>query len=182
MRGVFQRGAFTAEAASASAAVLTAYGFGLVAIVLLRSAVASFQAQGDTKTPMSDRARRRCGQCRLQNRAVQAFWRAWACRCDGRRSLDQSHHPRLSGNPAGRDEDRPVLVENGHGGDVGFLRFWRFSRSLPPRPFQRLTAGLGRFANVMDLMLLGVVRRAVYALILFAGLQLAGVRLRRLRS
>ena len=52
MRGVFLRGAFTPQAASASAAVLTAYGFGLVAIVLLRSAVASFQAQGDTKTPM----------------------------------------------------------------------------------------------------------------------------------
>ena len=52
MRGVFLRGAFTPQAASASAAVLTAYGFGLVAIVLLRSAVASFQAQGDTRTPM----------------------------------------------------------------------------------------------------------------------------------
>jgi putative peptidoglycan lipid II flippase len=52
MRGVFMRGRFTAEAASASAAVLAAYGIGILAIVLIRSAVASFQAHGDTRTPM----------------------------------------------------------------------------------------------------------------------------------
>lgn len=52
MRGVFLRGAFTEDAALASAAVLRAYGFGLFAIVLIRSAVASFQARGDTRTPM----------------------------------------------------------------------------------------------------------------------------------
>jgi putative peptidoglycan lipid II flippase len=52
MRGVFLRGAFTPEAAAAAAQVLTAYGFGLVAIVLLRAVVASFQAVGDTATPM----------------------------------------------------------------------------------------------------------------------------------
>ena len=52
MRGVFQRGAFTEEAAQASARVLAAYGYGLFAIVLIRSAVASFQSRGDTRTPM----------------------------------------------------------------------------------------------------------------------------------
>ena len=52
MRGIFLRGAFTQEAARASAHVLAAYGAGLFAIVLIRSAVASFQARGDTKTPM----------------------------------------------------------------------------------------------------------------------------------
>jgi putative peptidoglycan lipid II flippase len=52
MAGVFQRGAFTPEAALASARVLTAYGAGLFAVVLIRSAVASFQARGDTTTPM----------------------------------------------------------------------------------------------------------------------------------
>ncbi len=52
MRGVFMRGNFTPAAASASAAVLGAYGFGLLAVVLIRSAVASFQSRGDTKTPM----------------------------------------------------------------------------------------------------------------------------------
>jgi putative peptidoglycan lipid II flippase len=52
MAGVFQRGAFDADAAARSAAVLTAYGSGLLAVVLIRSAVASFQARGDTMTPM----------------------------------------------------------------------------------------------------------------------------------
>jgi len=52
MRGIFLRGAFTEAAVEASAVVLQAYGFGLIAIVLIRSAVASFQSRGDTKTPM----------------------------------------------------------------------------------------------------------------------------------
>jgi putative peptidoglycan lipid II flippase len=51
-RGAFLRGAFTAEAASNAAAVLAAYGLGLLPIVLIRSAVASFQSRGDTTTPM----------------------------------------------------------------------------------------------------------------------------------
>ena len=51
-RGAFLRGAFSAEAAANSAAVLAAYGLGLMPIVLIRSAVASFQARGDTATPM----------------------------------------------------------------------------------------------------------------------------------
>ncbi len=51
-RGAFLRGAFSAEAAANSAAVLAAYGLGLLPIVLIRSAVASFQARGDTATPM----------------------------------------------------------------------------------------------------------------------------------
>jgi putative peptidoglycan lipid II flippase len=52
MRGVFVRGAFSESDAAASAAVLSAYGTGLLAIVLIRSAVASFQSRGDTFTPM----------------------------------------------------------------------------------------------------------------------------------
>jgi len=52
VRGAFLRGAFTAEAARGSAAVLEAYGLGLVPMVLIRSAVASFQSRGDTTTPM----------------------------------------------------------------------------------------------------------------------------------
>jgi putative peptidoglycan lipid II flippase len=51
-RAAFLRGNFTAEAAANSAAVLAAYGLGLMPIVLIRSAVASFQARGDTTTPM----------------------------------------------------------------------------------------------------------------------------------
>src|SRR5690606_32535696 len=52
MTALFQRGAFDAEAASAAGATLAAYAVGLVAFVLIRSAVASFYARGDTKTPL----------------------------------------------------------------------------------------------------------------------------------
>ena len=53
MAGVFAHGAFSKGDAAASAAVLAAYGFGLPAVLLIRSAVASFQARGDTTTPMA---------------------------------------------------------------------------------------------------------------------------------
>ena len=44
MRGVFMHGAFNEPDALAAAAVLTAYGFGIVPIVLIRAAVSSFQS------------------------------------------------------------------------------------------------------------------------------------------
>lgn len=49
---LFERGAFTATASSASGAVLMAYATGLPAIVLIRGAIASFHARGDTMTPV----------------------------------------------------------------------------------------------------------------------------------
>lgn len=52
MQAVFVRGRFTAEDAQAAARVLGAYDIGLLAIVLIASARASFQARGDTTTPM----------------------------------------------------------------------------------------------------------------------------------
>ena len=52
LRGAFMRGKFDAAAAHASSQVLAAYAFGLLAVLLIRSVVASFQSVGDTKTPM----------------------------------------------------------------------------------------------------------------------------------
>ncbi len=52
MAGVFQHGRFSGSDAAQSAAVLAAYGTGLLPVVLIRSAVSSFQARGDTATPM----------------------------------------------------------------------------------------------------------------------------------
>ncbi len=52
MSALFQRGAFDAEAARRSGAVLAAYGLGLPAAVLIRSAVSSFYARSDTATPL----------------------------------------------------------------------------------------------------------------------------------
>lgn len=50
--GLFQRGAFDAEASLASGTVLFAYALGLPAIVMMRSQISAFQARGDTTTPM----------------------------------------------------------------------------------------------------------------------------------
>ncbi|GJD34574.1 murein biosynthesis integral membrane protein MurJ [Methylobacterium aerolatum] len=52
MAALFQRGAFSAEDAARAAGVLAAYGLALPAVVLVRSAVASFYARQDTKTPL----------------------------------------------------------------------------------------------------------------------------------
>ncbi len=53
IRGAFMRGRFDAAGAATSAHVLEAYAFGLVPMVLIRSAVAPFQSRGDTTTPMT---------------------------------------------------------------------------------------------------------------------------------
>jgi putative peptidoglycan lipid II flippase len=52
MSALFQRGAFDADAARRAGAVLAAYAVGLPAVVLIRSAVASFYARADTTTPL----------------------------------------------------------------------------------------------------------------------------------
>jgi putative peptidoglycan lipid II flippase len=52
MRAAFVRGRFTLADANAAADVLNAYGLGLLPVVLIASARASFQARGNTTTPM----------------------------------------------------------------------------------------------------------------------------------
>ncbi|MDR3494461.1 MAG: murein biosynthesis integral membrane protein MurJ [Ancalomicrobiaceae bacterium] len=49
---VYQRGAFHASDVPRSAATLQAYAVGLIAVVLIRTVVAGFNARGDTRTPM----------------------------------------------------------------------------------------------------------------------------------
>lgn len=49
---LFQRGAFDTQAVSGASSVLAAYAAGLLAIVAIRSTVASFHARGDTRTPL----------------------------------------------------------------------------------------------------------------------------------
>jgi putative peptidoglycan lipid II flippase len=52
MRGLFVRGAFTDADAVAAGRTLAAYAFGLLPFVLIRSAIATFFARGDTATPV----------------------------------------------------------------------------------------------------------------------------------
>ncbi len=50
---LFQRGAFTAEQASATAAALAVYAWGLPAYVLVKALAPGFFARGDTRTPVT---------------------------------------------------------------------------------------------------------------------------------
>jgi putative peptidoglycan lipid II flippase len=52
MAALFMRGAFDAGSAAASGAALAAYGVGLPAVVLIRTAISSFHARQDTSTPL----------------------------------------------------------------------------------------------------------------------------------
>ncbi|MBC7580477.1 MAG: murein biosynthesis integral membrane protein MurJ [Tardiphaga sp.] len=52
MRAMFARGAFTKADAAVAAATLAAYAIALIPFVLIRSAIATFNARKDTKTPM----------------------------------------------------------------------------------------------------------------------------------
>ncbi len=52
MQALFMRGAFTEAGAVAAGQTLSAYAFGLLPFVLIRSTVATFFARGDTATPV----------------------------------------------------------------------------------------------------------------------------------
>lgn len=52
VRALFQHGAFSAADTAATAAVLRAYGSGLLAMIAINAFRSGFQAMGDTKTPM----------------------------------------------------------------------------------------------------------------------------------
>jgi putative peptidoglycan lipid II flippase len=52
MRALFVRGAFTPAEADAAGVTLAAYTVGLLPVMLIRSLIATFQARGDTATPV----------------------------------------------------------------------------------------------------------------------------------
>ena len=68
VRGAYLRGAFNIAAANNAASVLGAYGLGLAPMVLIRSAVATFQSRGDTATPAN------CFYAGLAVNVALKFW------------------------------------------------------------------------------------------------------------
>ncbi|HXW69995.1 MAG TPA: murein biosynthesis integral membrane protein MurJ [Methylocella sp.] len=178
MQGIFQRGAFTGEAARAAAAVLSAYGFGLVAIVLLRSAVASFQAQGDTKTPML---------VALAAVAINVLLKIVLFRPFGAPGLAAATAAYAWINLAVLCT---LAISRGAMKIDEF--FWKTATVvtiasfvlsvfaiLAAPPLRHLTAGWGRLASISELILLGASGAAVYILMLALGLRAGGVRLAR---
>lgn len=178
MRGIFVRGAFTLDAADASAAVLSAYGFGIIAIVLLRSAVASFQAVGDTRTPML---------ISLTSVAINVGLKLVLFKPFGA--------PGLAGATAFGAWVNLVLLAIfaiRRGSMKPDLVLWKtaacvstascalaFFALLAANPAQRLAAHFGHLHHVMELLLLGAGGALVYGALMIAGLRITGVELRR---
>lgn len=177
---VFMRGKFTAADALASADVLSAYGGGLLALVLIASARASFQARGDTKTPM---------YIALGAVAVNVALKIALFQPMGATGLATATSVGLWINLA-------ALVGLAlHRGsmrfDETFLRVCAASlaASIPLAavaiygypPAAAIGAYFSGLANVVTLALLGAAGGLVYAAVLFAGLRLFGLRLSQLR-
>ncbi len=178
MRGIFLRGAFTLEAADASAAVLCAYGFGIIAIVLLRSAVASFQAAGDTRTPM---------MISLTAVAVNIVLKILLFKPYGAAGL-------ASGTAAGAWVNLLLLAFFAirRGSMKPDLVLWKTATCvstascalavfalLASPAAARLAESMGRLGGETALLVLGCGGAVIYGSILIGGLHLAGVRLRR---
>jgi putative peptidoglycan lipid II flippase len=180
MAGVFQHGAFSKGDAAASAAVLAAYGLGLPAVLLIRSAVSSFQARGDTTTPMIVSLLAVATNVALK----MAFWRDYGA-------------PALAGATAvgawinvsllyvlalKRGWTRPdaILAKVAVAAALSALALTALAL-LARAPIQSLGQQFGGLAGVADLTLLGLAGAAVYGLALFAALKALGVPLRGLK-
>jgi len=178
MRGVFLRGAFTEADAAAAAAVLTAYGFGLVAIVLIRSAVASFLAIGDTRTTMvisliavtinvglKILLFKRMGAPGLATATAVGAWINLVL---------------LAIVAVRRGLMRPdwVLGKTAAVTSIASFALSAFALFFA-WPAAEFAARVGRFENVIELIALLAGGGALYALVLGLGLYVSGVRLRR---
>jgi putative peptidoglycan lipid II flippase len=180
MRGLFMRGKFTAADALASGDALSAYGGGLLALVLIASARASFQSRGDTKTPMI---------IALVALAANVALKVILFRPLGAVGLATATSVGLWINLA-------ALVGLAlHRGSMKFdATFWKVTGAtgvasivlavvavLGLRPFLVFGAHFGRFADLVALLTLGTLGAIVYAIALLAGLRLTGISLWRLR-
>ncbi|WP_395666248.1 murein biosynthesis integral membrane protein MurJ [Methylocella sp.] len=181
MRGVFLRGAFTPEAAQASAAVLAAYGLGILAVVLLRSAVPSFQAAGDTTTPMIAALVAVAGNVALK---VVLFTPLGAPGLATATSAGAWINLILIAIFAMRrglmklDAQFMKVAACVAAGSAVLVIFALSARA----PVTHLAQGAGRFSGEATLTLMTFGGASIYGLALIACLRLAGVRLRPLST
>jgi putative peptidoglycan lipid II flippase len=176
MQAVFVRGAFTETAALAAASVLTAYGFGLVAIVLVRAVVASFQAVGDTTTPM---------WISLTAVAVNVVFKIFLFKPMGAAGLATATAIGAWINlillfvfAVRRGLMQPDEIFSKTAAAVSIAGFALAVFALLSNwPIVQLAAHAGHFRHEIALVMLGAGGTLVYALVLVGGLHLSGVRL-----
>ncbi len=178
MRGVFQRGEFTAEAAQASASVLAAYGSGLMAVVLIRAAVASFQSQGDTRTPMMVSLSavalnvvlklflyKPYGAAGLAFATAAGAWLNVAALAFLAQRAGLMKPDRALGKAAVAVAVATALL-------ALVAIFWA-------APARAIAASIGAFQNEIELVVLGLAGASAYGLALYAGLRFLGAPLTR---
>ena len=179
MRAAFVRGRFTIAEAEAAARVLAAYSSGLLPIVLIASARASFQSRGDTTTPM-----------------IIALV-AVACNVAIKIVLFQ---------PLGAAGLATATAIGAWINVVGLLALaWRGGWFRPDRllgkvtiaallatvalalallvgraPIQTLTASMGDFADIASVALLGIAGLVIYALVFGLAAAISGIDVMRL--
>ncbi len=178
MRGVFLRGAFTEQAAEVAARVLTAYGFGLIAIVLIRSVIAGFQAIGDTRTPMLISLVSVAGNIGLKvllYKSMGAAGLATATAVGAWLNLILLCIFALRRNLLWPDE---LLAKSAGSASIAAFALALFAL-LCTFPAAEFAAGVGRFENVIELLCLFAGGGLVYVFVLGLGLLVSGVRLRR---
>jgi len=180
-RAAFLRGAFSAEAAANSAAVLAAYGLGLMPIVLIRAAVASFQARGDTTSPMLISLGAIAVNVGLKIALYQPLGAvglalatavgAWVNL--GGLVLLARRREWIAFDATLTETAAATLCASG---------LLALSVALAAAPTLAYAQSLPRFQNEARLAILALIGAVVYAVILAASLKLLGVRFRRRKA
>jgi putative peptidoglycan lipid II flippase len=178
--GLFIRGRFTEADAFAAGDVLSAYGGGLMALVLMASARASFQARGDTLTPMKIAFAAlgvnvalkfalfdRLGAVGLATATSVGLWINLAALTGMALARGAMHFDALLGKTA---------IASALAG----LALALFALAARP-PIVAASAALGGFGNLAALLVIGAMGAAIYAALLIVALRGMGVRPSTLR-
>ncbi len=175
---LFQRGAFDASAAKASGLVLAAYSIGLPAVVLIRSAVASFYSRHDTTTPVIASLTAVAINVVLKiilTKPYGAAGLALATSCGawvnfGILTLLAYRRDLMAPNAV---LYRTILASAIAGIALTGLAL------VGPSFFTQLVSGLPRWHNEAALALLGLSGAVLYGTVLFIALKIVGVKLSR---
>jgi len=179
--GLFMHGKFTATDAYAAGDVLSAYGGGLLALVLIASARASFQARGDTSTPMKVALIALAvnvvmkvvlffplGAVGIATATSIGLWINFGALIALAIKRDEINFDQLFAKTA-----CATIVA------CGPLAFIALNLRAP---IIAISTKFGSFSNITALIIVGVIGALIYAIVFLSALHLQGVDLRSLMS